>query len=54
MSENIEAKIERLDKTLGIILGALGHLVNFVPPMFRKKLKLDESIAAAEAAYKGE
>ena len=53
MSEPIEAKIERLDKTLGIILTALNDLVGFVPPMFRKKLRLDESIEAAKAAYEG-
>lgn len=51
MSEHLEAKIERLDKTLGIILEALANLVGFVPPMFRKKLKLDEAIEAAKAAY---
>lgn len=54
MSEPIEAKLERLDKTLGIILDALANLVNFVPPMFRKKLRLDESIDAAKAAYREE
>jgi hypothetical protein len=54
MSETIEAKIERLDKTLGIIIGALTNLVGFVPPMFRKKLRLDESVEAAKAAYEGE
>ena len=51
MSEHLETKIERLDKTLGIILEALTNLVGFVPPMFRKKLKLDEAIEAAKAAY---
>jgi hypothetical protein len=51
VSEHLEAKIERLDKTLGILLEALTGLVGFVPPMFRKKLKLDEAIEAAKTAY---
>jgi len=51
VSEHLETKIERLDKTLGILLEALAGLVGFVPPMFRKKLKLDEAIEAAKAAY---